>query len=135
MTRVTMTRKVIMSLSPGRIHEWREKLTERFSYIAIDPEINVTVLESNREHHREYVPRDSRSMQHVHVLHLSIGKNMRVTCGHPDDAGDKAVDRGHALRSEADNGPGCFLKEARHCGKEKCGRTRLMSTLQSRNAS
>lgn len=44
-SRVGMGRKVIVSFGTGRVQEWRQMMTNRFSYIVIDPEIDVTVLE------------------------------------------------------------------------------------------
>src|SRR5579862_2360291 len=43
-TRASYDRKIIISMGAGRMQEWRQMLTNGFSYVVIDPDIDVSAV-------------------------------------------------------------------------------------------
>ncbi len=66
------TKKVIMTFGVGRFQEWKQMLTNGFSYIAIDPEINYSDLEK-RAKRVKILPYDFSTNFNTQLLSISSG--------------------------------------------------------------
>ena len=70
--RAPANRKVIVTFGAGRFQEWRQMLVRNFSYIAVDPSIDITMISARARNYRvlEYDFKKSFSAQTV-----AIGKS------------------------------------------------------------